>query len=258
MVATRRTNSIPPLPSRRWFSSEIAVGVYSALPAALAATFTLEEAVSEHRAPLVIRLATVTLGAVLAGGLGKVLHGFLRDRQAADLASHLDFTACVYTVYLTIFHAKGLRFGDEADRKKLRITVHRVERDERRVTQLIDYVGAPGGGRGRSFPINGGVVGRVVTSDDDIAELHRSPQASWDEYRRVLQRDWAMLREQAEDLTRDRYDFLAVAIRGDDGGIVGVMYLDSTEPGFFDDATQDLVVAGCGGVAQYTKSRYGK
>jgi hypothetical protein len=257
MTSKRARNTIPPLSTRRWYASGVAVAIYTAVPAVLTGAFALEQAIAAARREQ-IQLAAVTLGAIALGALGKLVYSAVRDRQESEFASHLDYTACVFTVYLTVFNWKQLRFGDESDRQRLRITIHRVERERSRVVQLIDYVGAPGGPRARVFPIHGGVVGRVVTSDDDVAELHRAADASWEDYVRLLQRDWAMLREQAEAVARDRFDFLAVAIRGDDGGIIAVMYLDSSEPGFFDSPTQEIVVAGCGGVAQYTKFRYGK
>ncbi len=173
-----------------------------------------------------------------------------KDKAAARARSPFDYTACLYTMHAAILAAKGLEYTEE-NRKKLRVTIHRVDEAKEKVVQLVDYVGDDTGGAGREFSSRSGVIGRALISPERTALMDR-PESN-DDYIKALQIDWHMPREEALRLSMGRFSLMAVAILGQNNAI-GVVYLDSSERGFFDQATCEAVVAACGAMpAQYTK-----
>jgi hypothetical protein len=87
---------------------------------------------------------------------------------------------------------------------------------------------------------------------------------SFDDYMRVMCDEYGFLPEEARQLSPDRHAFLAIPLMKGQH-VVGVVYLDSTDPTLFSDPKAPNVVSpevvgaittACGGLAPYTSLRY--
>jgi hypothetical protein len=103
--------------------------------------------------------------------------------------------------------------------------------------QLFDYY-PDGGGKGRSFSIRVGLLGRVWRfGESEVAsETVRDP--------RDLVKEWGLtIKEANASSAKGKNAFLAVCLKDEKGTPVGVLYMDSSSPNAFgDSAHKDEVI----------------
>lgn len=110
--------------------------------------------------------------------------------------------------------------------------------------QLLDYY-PRGGGRGRTWSIRFGIVGKAWRSGEHLAEGH----VPSDPRQLILQ--WGMTTEEATWAGQQRSSFLCAILRDERETAVGLFYMDSTQEDAFgsDSHTQkrlfDSVAKGC-------------
>ena len=92
--------------------------------------------------------------------------------------------------------------------------------------QLLDYY-PRGGGRGRTWSIRFGIIGRAWRSGDDLAE----GKVPSDPHDLILK--WGMTREEAARAGQQRPSFLCVVLRDEQDTAVGLFYIDSAQEGAF-------------------------
>lgn len=120
--------------------------------------------------------------------------------------------------------------------------------------QLLPYMGGPGNAAGRRFSIRSGIIGKAVRRKS--AFVARREHADHEGFVGELVRDWAYTEHDARKLSPDRHAWMAVPVIGPSKAPVAVVYLDSSDPCFFTDEVQDLILAGCRGIAEYTMEAY--
>lgn len=98
--------------------------------------------------------------------------------------------------------------------------------------QLLDYY-PRGGGRGRTFPIRFGIVGRAWRLSTPHIDSSVSTEPA------DLVREWGMTFQEATGAGEGRRSFAAIPVLSQDGVRVGVVYLDSREEGLFGHANGD-------------------
>ena len=245
-------NSLPRPEQLRWFEAELLGAVLGAiLPVIAAAAITLTSGIIDRK-PIVAVASGVTILLLVLNGALSVARSRAKDRRDNQRRTPNDFTACLYTAHAAILAHKGLPYTDE-NRKKLRITIHRVDEGKEKVLQLVDYVGGDGGGAGREFSSRSGLVGRAIIAHDKPAIMeHKVP---YDEYLQILRDEYHMPEEEARLVSRDRFSLMATAIKSG-ASVIGVVFMDSSEQGFFDKSTADLASAACAAVAQYIRLRH--
>lgn len=252
--------SVLPSPTSRSFllresASAIPLGLAAIVPSGILVAKTWGDPAS----PPWQQWGAVALCAIAVGGNAlKAYQVIWKDRKEASKQSPLGLQGALYALHGSILGMKDIPYHVAHERPcPLRITIHRVSEDGHTVEQIVPYVGDDSGGAGRKFSSRSGVVGRAITTKGP-ALLVRS-QADFGAYAETLKREWAMPEDEAYQLSKDRFSFLAVPFTGKDKKVVGVLFLDSREPDFFDSA--DLVAritVACAGVAQYCKMRYGE
>lgn len=190
-------------------------------------------------------------GAALAvvGAIVKVVQGHRKDSVDKDEERLDGLHASLEIIHSLVRHQVGF---PRSNYGMLRLTIHKRVGNE--MEQLFNYIGGPGGGKGRRFPVGLGICGKVLregkvytfsrTTDDD------------DAYIQELVRDWGFDQEQALRLTFGRNAWMAVPIKYSDRRIAGVIYLDAKHSGFFTDDIANLVTWACGGVAVFINERY--
>lgn len=133
--------------------------------------------------------------------------------------------------------------GDVRNTLDFRSTVHVPDvLFEETLYQILDYY-PKGGGRGRTWSVRYGIIGKtwrlaksqiegaVPTTADDL----------------IL--NWGMTREEASAAGQGRKSFAAIVLRDDEQTPVGIFYLDSTRDRAFDipgpDKLEECVVGSC-------------
>ena len=203
-------------------------------------------------------IVPVVLGAL--GLAAKTFQGRYKDRTASKQDSPLDLTACLHIVRAALLHQQRIA-NTEENRAKLRVTIHEVIDESETVEQIVPYVGQPSDPKlevGRRHSKRSGTVGRAINTGA-IAVMHRKSDAHED-YAAEVCKDWAMPRDEAEQLAKNRWSFMAVPLldsaRGDK--VSGVVFFDSSEKEFFNATMRNLAGAACTGIAEYVKARYKK
>jgi hypothetical protein len=254
-----------PLP---WRETAVATAVFAALPVFVTSVGGIVTGVLHGERGAVIS-STATLTAAIAGYALALSRARAKDRYEAERKSPADLEGCLYLLHASVLAILGFTY-EEANIKKLRVTIHRVidDKDHRafKVRQLVAYVPAGSSsardqGKGREMPSRCGIVGRAITRRKPVG-LVRS--GAFDDYVKVMCDEYGFLPDEARQLTPDRHAFLAIPLmRG--GRVVGVVYLDSPEPDFFSEPEAPgeisplvvgAVTTACGGLAPYTSLRY--
>jgi hypothetical protein len=138
----------------------------------------------------------------------------------------------------------------------IRATLHRSIDGEEAFEQVLDYVGDDRAGRtaGRRLPGNAGLIGKVIASREAIA-VSRTV-ANHEMYIRDLQADWGYTEEEARRRDMSAMAWIAVPLEHS-GRIGGVLFLDSTKPGYFYEPTrQREIVSSAVGIAKFAVRRY--
>lgn len=248
---------IPGRKKERFYEKKLIVELISILPPLVTAAVG---AVVNFRAPskrvLGWWLAGATVWLALAS-IVKVLHAAAQDQERKRSGDYDGLRGALCVLYETVRRGAGLAtVGDGA----LRVTIHRVVWPRKKgavaeqLEQLLPYIGGTGGAPGRTFSIYCGVIGKAAR-DRTVVEVSRQSEG-YQEFVRELVRDWAYTEEAARAVTPDRQSWMAVPIVSADLAVTAVVYLDSSIPGFFTAAVQQLVGNACGGLANYIAEAY--
>jgi hypothetical protein len=251
-----------------WRETAVANAVFAALPVMLTSLGGIVTGLLHGERAAVVS-SSATLAAAVFGYAIALARARAKDRHEAEGKSPADLEGCLYILHASVLAILGFTY-EEANIKKLRVTIHRVLDDGAsrafKVRQLVPYVPAgsssvPDQGKGREMPSRCGIVGRAIT--------RRKPQGlirsgTFDDYVKVMCDEYGFLPDEARQLTPDRHAFLAIPLmRG--GRVVGVVYLDSPEHDFFSEPDRrgeisplvvGAVTTACGGLAPYTSLRY--
>lgn len=201
-------------------------------------------------------LAGATAWLALAS-LIKVLHAGAQDRDRKRSEEYDGLRGALWVLYETARRAGGVEtVGDGT----LRVTIHRVVWRTRKgpaaeqLEQMLPYIGGTGGPADRTFSIRSGVIGKAAREKVVVATTRESTE--YPEYVQELIGNWAYTEEDARALSPDRYAWMAVPILSSSHGVVAVVYLDSSVPGFFTKDVWERVVDCCRGVRAYIVEAY--
>lgn len=246
---------LPGVSKTPWYGREspgVAVGIVTILVPAVVAVWA---AATDSKTPgmVVGALFVVALASCL-----QLLLAFYRaqfgDRKQADKESPLDLTACLLVLHSVLLGLKGLSAEDpKTTLGLLRITILRL--DDEYLEQCVPYVGGLGGEAGRRFSVRSGITGRAAMKGDAMVAVRKSADDS--AYRKELVEDWSIPPKEARQRSGDRFSWMAVPLHKEPEGVIGVVYLDSTEADFFDQDCQTVVLWWCMGLLSYVDVREG-
>lgn len=248
---------IPGRKKERFYEKKVAVELLAILPplvtAAVGALVNLRD---PGRRMLGWWLAGATAWLALANVV-KVLHAAAQDRERKRVEDYDGLRGALCVLFETVRRGAGVEtMGDGT----LRVTIHRVVWPTKKgvgaeeLEQLLPYIGGEGGPPGRRFSIYCGVIGKAAR-DKTAVEVSRRSEG-YQDFVRELVRDWAYTEEKARAISPDRQSWMAVPILSVDLAVAAVVYLDSSVPGFFTAAVQQLVGNSCGGIANYIAEAY--
>lgn len=191
-------------------------------------------------------LALATLGA-LSLGVGKGIVGL---RAAGKKTSLHDLEGCLYTLHAALT-------GGGAHDGNLRLTFHRPMNGDTEFEQLTDYIGdKPKSGRvGRKFPAKSGVIGRALLEKEPWYSFRETDD--FEEGVKELVEEWDYDEWLARKLNPNVRAWMAVPFTNDrTKDVEAVMYLDSTDRGFFDSSRIQLITDAAIGIAYFIGKRY--
>lgn len=142
----------------------------------------------------------------------------------------------------------------------LRITLYRVSQwidgEPEELEQLTKYAseGAPVGTPGRTMKASIGIVGKAARSGEVIAANRVSD--SLEDFYAEMVRDWGFTEKQAKGLNAGRWSWIAVPLRGSDGKVHAVLYMDSTERQYFSEDRVKEVVEATKCLNRFVEERY--
>lgn len=235
----------------KWYERKIVVEALGFGPPIFAAGYA---AFAASRNPATAEAVPLLIFACLwlvVAGIAKVWHAWSEDRKKS---AQNPLHACLCVIRAVVAKRAGIQ-DDEAN--ALRITFHRVKsKDDApdEIEQLTPYVGGDGGKAGRRFSVRVGVAGKAArTGKPEL--LMFSSALNPDDRLKELQDRWGYADSDGRIvLSKQRLSFLAVPIVGKTSKrSMGVVYLDSTREGLFDDANIRLVIDACHGVSQFVE-----
>lgn len=193
---------------------------------------------------------TLVVGvALLIAGAIRASLQFAKNDRAEELH---ELHGCLLTLYHMLCGVVDCRAGH------VRITVHVAERSGTRLVQALDYVGDDRGGQtaGRRFPVQSGITGRSFREGAMLSA--RRNGATQEAYVAELIKNWHYTEADARRVNAWTQSWFAVPIHdGAAGPVIGVLYLDSTDPKFFDAANVlTLVGQAAVGIAFFVGRRY--
>ena len=141
----------------------------------------------------------------------------------------------------------------------IRGTFHRVVppvEDPEKIEQIIPYVGASGGGIGRTSSAGTGITGRSIRCKTPM--IMSSTASSETEHRAELISEWGYTEAKAKMLNAGRYSAIAVPILDKNGREpLGVVYLDSSDRAVFEqEEVQQIIIVGCEAITTFVTQRY--
>lgn len=250
---------IPDRKGDRWFEKKAIVEALATVPPVVAAGVGALTSLSQREQQ---RFGWWLLaGAVwlAVANVVKVLHARAQDRERKRSDEYDGFRAALHVLFAAVCCRCGIAEGDRSG-GRVRLTLHRVVprgkgHPPEELEQLLPYLGGPGSPPGRRFSIRSGIIGRAARERASIAATRQND--GYEAFVRELVRNWAYTEEDARSLSADRRAWMAVPILGTRGVLSAVVYLDSTDPAFFTQEVQDLVINCCEGIATYTMEAYG-
>lgn len=242
----------------RWFEKKAVIEALATVPPVLAAAIGALTSLSNPQTEAIGWWLAAGVAWLVAASIAKVLHARAEDRERRRADQHDGLNAALKVLFAVLCAAAGIT-GYEQQGGRLRLTLHRVVTHGRNgeteeLEQLFPYLGAPGDQAGRRFSIRSGIIGRAVRRKNAMVATREND--GHEEFVGELVRDWSYTEAEARRLSPDRYAWMAVPIIGPTGAPLAVVYLDSSEPDFFTDEAQDLILAGCRGIALYTMEAY--
>lgn len=119
-----------------------------------------------------------------------------------------------------------------SDGSKVRCTYHRPIQQKLRnrtfLEQAFDYI-PQGGGGGRNFPVEKGIIGKVYSNKAPRVENFTSDG----EYRQCMVADYNYTIAELMERTADRRSYLCYPIVAENHDVLGLIYLDSDTPNTF-------------------------
>jgi hypothetical protein len=118
------------------------------------------------------------------------------------------------------------------DGSKVRCTYHRPIqlkfRDRTLLEQAFDYI-PQGGGAGRSFPIEKGIIGKAYSTKAPRVENFSSDR----EYRERMVNEYNYTIAEVMERTADRRSYICYPVLEEKHNVLGLIYLDSDRPNTF-------------------------
>ncbi len=254
---------IPGLNPAKWHDKEWVVEGFASVPPIIVALITGLNFYYDPTKPKV--LALVLFGAAVWLTLAtffKVRRAEAKDQERKRLTSPDGLLGCVMVLYQVLRSHKGTAEG--ADPAKLRLTIHRVVPTKTNVSgaetleleQVLPYVGAEGGEAGRRFSKRSGIIGFVLRDKRPYAAERQNE--GHEEFVDELVKNWSYTQAEARALTSDRQAWMAVPVfdRDKNEEVGGIVFLDSCDKNYFDDATILLITHACAGITDYIDKRY--
>jgi hypothetical protein len=185
----------------------------------------------------------------LVGSFAIIKH-VLAFLQKEKRHSPHDLESSLHALHAVLLVGKG----DKAFR--LRITIHTPIDHNRKLEQLLDYVGDDQKRQtaGRTFPVQSGIIGKAFRSKQALVAKRKNSDSR--KYVEELVEEWGYTPEDAAQRDMSSMTWMAVPLEGKDGSIDGIVYLDATDAEFFDDTKKNLVIYACVGIASYAAKRY--
>jgi hypothetical protein len=210
-----------------------------------------------------LQLGIGVVVAVVVGTTFKALQSRRKDKSEATRGSPRDLEGGLYVLHAAILAMRGLPY-DDASVAKLRVTIFRVVEVQDAAIQIVPYVGGGGGHAGTTVSRRSGVVGRAILRGKPAAVTR---EGTFDDFVQSLVNDFAVPLEEARLIPDDRLAFLAVPFRDRrTNRVIGVVYMDSPDRGFFSDPTRPRdgvsdafvrkIAATCTGLVAYAELRY--
>lgn len=249
---------IPDRKGDRWYEKKAVIEALATVPPLLAAVIGALTSLSDRQKRVFGWWLLAGAAWLVLASTAKVLHARSEDRQRRRTRDHDGLHAALHVLFATVCAAAGIADAEQAS-GRVRLTIHRVVAKGRRgppeeLEQLLPYMGGPGNAAGRRFSIRSGIIGKAVRRKSAV--VARRERADHEGFVGELVRDWAYTEHDARTLSPDRHAWMAVPVVGPSREPVAVVYMDSSEPCFFTDEVQDLVLAGCRGIAEYTMEAY--
>lgn len=247
---------IPGRRDDRWYDKKTILEALTVVPpiiiAIVGAASSWADPAKRAFAPWLI-VAAVWLA---VGSTGKVLHAYAQDREKKRTEQYEGFLGALHVLHSVVAARAGLTSTRDA---KLRTTIHRVvpgrtkKRGPEQLEQLLPYLGGERDGAGRLFDVRSGIIGKAVREGSSFVASRKSVE--YEDFVHELVREWSYTRDDARQLRADRWSWMAVPVTGR-GGVVAVVYLDSSIEDFFTPEIQGLVLDACGGIAAFTIDAY--
>lgn len=176
--------------------------------------------------PLITRIAWIALPAVTL----VVLKGLQYRGQAEDRVRKVRHQ-------LDVLHTL-LPYEDRHFRCTYHVPVNRIFGSATELKQAFDYVPAGGGG-GRKFPVEKGIIGRTFREKGPAVENFANAQ----EYRdRMVEQYNYTVEEMGERQTDRRSYFCSPMVEGGTERVLGLLYFDSRVPQTFEmDPPNEIV-----------------
>ena len=141
----------------------------------------------------------------------------------------------------------------------LRLTVHKPVKGGSELEQVIEYVGDQRCGKpsaGRRFPSQSGIIGEAFRNCETVVGDRIKPD--YENYVKELVGKWHYVEKEARTRNPASMSWLAIPLvsEGEPKSVAGVVYADSTLPGFFDEDKVYVAQVSCAGIARFVESRY--
>ena len=214
---------------------------------------TLFTAMAGAGATIGLQAAGQTVWAAFAGlatACGVIEASLRLYKESARSSTH-ELEGCLETL-IAILSPPGAPDFDPGLRATLHLPINRGAS----FVQVIDYVGSNRAGKtkGRVFRSNAGLAGRVLATRQAYAASRAV--ANHESYVRELVESWGLTEAEARQRDMSAMSWMAVPLEHG-GNLEGLLYLDSTRPGFFDDPVRAKVcVSAAVGIAKFTVRRY--
>ncbi len=172
--------------------------------------------------------------------------------EAEKVVPYAGIEACMFTITDIVSDLKGLPSDQNWS---LRGTIHAPSDDDRQdLVQCLNYTGGGNDGIGRRMRNHCGVTGKAFADRKPV--LFERTGSNTDQFHQELQAGFGFSSEEVKRLRPDRRCAFAVPIFGEnDRSVLGVAYFDSDITGFFDEAVQNIILRGCGGLTRYIAAK---
>lgn len=248
---------IPGTAKLHWSERELPTTLIVGIPALLGAAMAVGKAVAEDASGWLEGLLISATAWLFFGTLVKAYLAVHKDKSSEAKKSPTDLLGCILPFY-KVLQAVRQRSG-ALGTGKLRVTIHRIDHLTKTVEQCVDYIGETEVARkaGRKFALSQGLVGQAARTNAPV--VVEKSATSDEEHINILMKEFGYTRGEAEGLDRSRWSFMAVPIlSGESPSLqtIGVVYADSTDPKFFTEEIQQLMLAATSGVAAFVRIRY--